>query len=368
MQSKLQEILVCPRCLGKLELRDEVFEKEEIMNGRLYCPGCELDFVIENGVAVFGIKARNEGERLRERNGENEWVFNANEPQEHIDYAHKSSEDGEKLIRKLKDKTKKERKLRVLDVGAGWGCFQSWQFAKHGFEVVAAELCPEFILASDCVAKKVFFERVVTDCTILPFSDCSFDIVFCKELIHHVGNPMDLLNEMWRVLSPNGLIVIREPCTSILQDKTTIAKADYASKVGITHHYYTYRDYVSYIKGFTSDLEIEGEITIINPSRHPILNILQKHILTIGKNPFLRSIIQKMHLIFIGGSVELIGIKKRSIKEKNLINRDVIPIDIRTSNTQQIEFYKSELIPKVLKVFSETYEKYKEAIHDKPCK
>lgn len=32
MQSKLQEILVCPRCLGKLELRDEVFEKEEIMN------------------------------------------------------------------------------------------------------------------------------------------------------------------------------------------------------------------------------------------------------------------------------------------------------------------------------------------------
>ena len=134
-------------------------------------------------------------------NGENEWVFNANELQVHVDFARKSSQAGERTIRKLNDRTKKERiqrKLRVLDVGAGWGCFQSWQFAKHAFEVVAAELCPEFILASDYVVKKCFFERIVTDCTILPFSDCSFDIVFCKELIHHVGNPMELLNEMWR--------------------------------------------------------------------------------------------------------------------------------------------------------------------------
>ena len=279
----------------------------------------------------------------------------------HVDFARKSSQDGERIIRRLNDRTKKERiqrKLRVLDVGAGWGCFQSWQFAKHGFEVVAAELCPEFILASDYVVKKCFFERIVTDCTILPFSDCSFDIVFCKELIHHVGNPMELLNEMWRVSSPNGLIVIREPCISILLKKHS--KTDRASKVGITHHFYTYRDYISYMNRITSKLEIERDMKIIDPSRHRILNILQKPILAIGKLPFFRTIISKMHLIFIGGSVELIGIKKMEYKRQNLDNRDVIPIDIRTSNTQQIEFYRRELIPKVLKVFSETYEKYKE--------
>ena len=55
--------------------------------------------------------------------------------------------------------------------------------------------------------------------------------------------------------------------------------------------------------------------------------------------------------------MELIGIKKMEYKRQNLDNRDVIPIDIRTSNTQQIEFYRRELIPEVLKVFSETYEK-----------
>lgn len=186
-------------------------------------------------MAIFGIKAENEEERLKEMDGENEWIFSANEIQAHIDYARKSSLNGEKLIRKLKDRTKKNQKLRVLGVGAGWKCFQSWQFAKYGFEVVAAELCPEFILVSDGAAK-TFFERVVTDCTTLPFSDCSFNIVFCEELIHHVGNPMELLNEMWRVLSPNELVVIREPCiTSISRIKKGIAKRDTASKVGITH-------------------------------------------------------------------------------------------------------------------------------------
>lgn len=359
MKSKLLEILVCPRCLGNLELRDEVFEKEEIFRGRLYCSHCKLDFVIEDGAAVFGIKAENEEERLKEMKGENEWVFSANELQVHIDYTRKSSQDGEKIIRKLKDRTKKEQKLRILDVGAGWGCFQSWQFAKHGFEVVAAELCPEFILASDYVVKKCFFERVVTDCTTLPFSDGSFDIVFCKELIHHVGNPMDLLNEMWRVSSLNGLIVIMEPCTSILLNKIT-AKTDRASKVGITHYFYTYSDYINYMNRITSELEINREMPIINPLRHRVLNILQKPILAIGKLPFFRNIISKMHLIFIGGSVELIGIKKIEYKRQNLDNRDVIPIDIRTLNTQQIDFYRRELIPEVLKVFSETYEKYNE--------
>lgn len=364
MKTKLMEILVCPRCLGKLELRDEVFEKDEIIRGRLCCLNCKLNFSIENGVSVFGIKAEDEKERLKEINGENEWVFSANEIQEHIDFAINSSYAGEQVIRKIQEITKKERlgqKLRVLDVGAGWGCFQSWQFSRHGFEVVAAELCPEFVLASDCVAKDTFFERVVTDCTTLPFGDCCFDVVFCKELIHHVGNPKDLLNEMWRVTNSNGLIIIREPCTSILLHPIIIAKEDDALRVGITHYYYTYKDYINYMNQITSILHIERDISIINPKRHSILNILQKPVLTIRKLFFFRNIISRMYLIFIGGSVELIGIKKMNlrIRDKSLNRREVIPINIRTSNTQKIEFYQMELIPKVFNIFNKIYKIYK---------
>jgi 2-polyprenyl-3-methyl-5-hydroxy-6-metoxy-1,4-benzoquinol methylase/uncharacterized protein YbaR (Trm112 family) len=353
------KIIACPKCLGSLELKDEVSETEEIINGRLYCSGCKLDFIIKDGVAVFGIEARNIEDRFREINGENRWVFSEIELQEHVDFAKKSSQAGERMIRKLIERLKKKRKLRVLDVGAGWGCFQSWQFAKHGFEVVATELCPEFILASNCGPEDVFFERIITDCVTLPFSDGSYDIVFCKELIHHVNNPMDLLSEMWRVCSPNGLIIIREPCAPILLKKI-LAKKDQASKVGITHYYYSYRDYVRYMNRITSELEIDGEVNIISSSRHYILHTLQKLILTIGIIPFCRNFIIKLNLIFIGGPLEVIGTKKREYMKHNLDNRDIIPIDIRTSDVQQIEFYRTELIPKVLKVFSETYKKYKE--------
>lgn len=354
MQSRLLEILVCPKCLGELDLRGQVLEGEEIIKGRLCWPNCKLDFVIEDGVAVFGIEAANKEERFKEINGESKWVLSANELQAHVDYAQWSAPAGERIIRKLKDKTKRtwiERKLRVLDVGAGWGCFQSWQFAKHGFEVVAAELYPEFILASNQVAKECFFERIVTDCVTLPFRDDSFDIVFYKELIHHVGNPVDLLNEMWRVSSPHGLIVIEEPCTAVWMKRKDIAKIDTAAQVGITHHYHTYKDYLKYMKQIASKLEIDGEILIIHSQNHRILNMLQKPILVIMKVRLLRSVILRLHIIFIGGSVEIIGIKKKNSKERTLESRDVIPIDLQTSNAQQIEFYRRELIPEVFRVF-----------------
>ncbi len=160
---------------------------------------------------------------------------------------------------------------------------------------------------------------------------------------------------MWRVLSPDGLIIIREPCISILRQQKSIADEDQALKAGITHYYYTYRDYVNYVSQITSELHIEGDIPIINPQRHPILNILQKPILALRKFYLFRNIISKIYLIFISGSVEIIGIKKVSLSGKTMKSRDVIPIDIRAFNTQQIEFYRTELNPKILKIFLEQY-------------
>lgn len=117
------------------------------------------------------------------------------------------------------------------------------------------------------------------------------------------------------------------------------------------------------MNGITSELEIKRTMGIIDPSSHRILNILQKPIVVNGKLPFFRNIISKLHLIYIGGSVEMIGVKKNMHKGK-IGNRNMIPIDIRASNAQQIEFYRKELIPEVLKVFLETHEKYKDVVRD----
>jgi len=45
----------------------------------------------------------------------------------------------------------------------------------------------------------------------LPFDDNSFDLVFAGELIEHVLSPDELLQEVQRVLKPNGLFVLTTP-------------------------------------------------------------------------------------------------------------------------------------------------------------
>lgn len=367
MQNKLMEILACPRCLGTLELKDALFEtgKGGITKGRLCCERCGLNFHIEDSIPIFGIRAENKAEREGEMDGEIKWEFTT-AIQSHMDWAKTSSHAGERMTKKIKgrflENSKLPHKLRVLDVGAGVGAFHSWQFSKHGFEVVATELCPEFLFSIDYLTKDMCFDRVVTDCTILPFRDTSFDVVFCKELIHHMENPIVLLSEIWRVLRPNGLIAIEEPCISILRDKNKALKKDSAARMGITHHYYTYNEYISYMKKIASNIEIGGEIRIINSSNHPVLSKIQKCIIGQDKSEqssCFKKFLLKMQLIFIGGSVELIGVKRREYMQEEY-NREVIPIAIERLNLNagQMEFYKKELIPLILKLFSETHEKY----------
>jgi SAM-dependent methyltransferase len=50
----------------------------------------------------------------------------------------------------------------------------------------------------------------------LPFSDSSFDFVVAKDSLHHFRNPMLALNEIKRVLKPNGKFIVSEPYWSPL--------------------------------------------------------------------------------------------------------------------------------------------------------
>jgi len=48
------------------------------------------------------------------------------------------------------------------------------------------------------------------DATNLQFPDDSFDIVFCRDLIHHLRNRSKLISEMYRVCKPGGSVFLIE--------------------------------------------------------------------------------------------------------------------------------------------------------------
>ena len=94
---------------------------------------------------------------------------------------------------------------RVLELGSGQG--EHFPFVEHDFveytmlDVREVELLPE--VKSDTRVK-----QVVGDASALPFEDEAFDRVLHVCLLHHVGNPEQVMTEVRRVLKPGGLATI----------------------------------------------------------------------------------------------------------------------------------------------------------------
>ena len=96
--------------------------------------------------------------------------------------------------------------LSLLDVGSGKGNHLVG-FARRNFVEKGVDSKQECIDALP--------DYDIRECNIekrpLPFEDESFDVVFSKSVIEHVYNVDNLLNECYRVLKKNGLIILMTP-------------------------------------------------------------------------------------------------------------------------------------------------------------
>jgi len=93
------------------------------------------------------------------------------------------------------------RKKSLLDVGCGNGYFS--YYLNLFFDVSCLDFSHNIL--SICPLKKKFQASALD----MPFHNNSFDVVFCANLLHHVENPVDVIDEMSRVSS--RYIVIVEP-------------------------------------------------------------------------------------------------------------------------------------------------------------
>jgi SAM-dependent methyltransferase len=50
---------------------------------------------------------------------------------------------------------------------------------------------------------------------LMPFESNCFDIIVCFSVLHHIPNVSTVINEMFRVLRPNGYVLLREPTHSM---------------------------------------------------------------------------------------------------------------------------------------------------------
>jgi ubiquinone/menaquinone biosynthesis C-methylase UbiE len=55
---------------------------------------------------------------------------------------------------------------------------------------------------------------IVSDITCIPCPSESFDALLCSEVLEHVPDPMAAIDEFYRILKPNGVLIITAPYSS----------------------------------------------------------------------------------------------------------------------------------------------------------
>jgi ubiquinone/menaquinone biosynthesis C-methylase UbiE len=101
----------------------------------------------------------------------------------------------------------KESDALILDAGCGTGLFMG-SLRKYAREkIVGVDISPDAIAFCRNRPHSTVCQASVTN---LPFSDSSFDLITCNDVLHHVySRNSEVLNEFYRVLKPAGFLYLR---------------------------------------------------------------------------------------------------------------------------------------------------------------
>ncbi|HPQ70670.1 MAG TPA: methyltransferase domain-containing protein [bacterium] len=102
----------------------------------------------------------------------------------------------------------------VLEIGAEYAFNGMILQNELGMDVANVDLSPDALRAATVVSRILGYDapvhRVAADAERLPYANGSFNSVLLWGTLHHFADPSYLLDEIWRVLAPDGHIVIAE--------------------------------------------------------------------------------------------------------------------------------------------------------------
>jgi ubiquinone/menaquinone biosynthesis C-methylase UbiE len=92
----------------------------------------------------------------------------------------------------------------VLNVGGSAGAIDNF-LADYARRVVGTDIDDNAIKHAQRAFNKENLDFRVADALNLPFDDASFDIVLCSHVYEHVPDPVQMFDEIYRVLRPGGI-------------------------------------------------------------------------------------------------------------------------------------------------------------------
>jgi ubiquinone/menaquinone biosynthesis C-methylase UbiE len=108
------------------------------------------------------------------------------------------------------------RSGRVLDIGTGSGrlAIELARIKHSQFEIVALDISSDMLRKAQSKASQAGvgdrIEFVLGSASFLPFAEESFDLVLSYASLHHWKQPVNVFNEIQRVIKPGGTLIIRD--------------------------------------------------------------------------------------------------------------------------------------------------------------
>lgn len=99
------------------------------------------------------------------------------------------------------------RRQSVLEIGCGHGIVTGELVRRAGGTVVAIDRDVEPALQ----VRDIGAHLLAADAARLPFAPCTFDLIFCQNVLMWIAHAAGAVREMTRVLRPGGVVVGLEP-------------------------------------------------------------------------------------------------------------------------------------------------------------
>lgn len=110
-----------------------------------------------------------------------------------------------KIVSILKDTSKIQlKKLNLLDVGCASGLI-SLYLSRYFKEIVGADVDKEAVKEANKLRNKNLTFKLLNSDGTFPFKKDFFDVVVANQIYEHAKNTKTLMNEIYRVLKPNGI-------------------------------------------------------------------------------------------------------------------------------------------------------------------
>lgn len=172
-------------------------------------------------------------------------------------------------VRQYTARATKEAGL-ALDVGAGRG-ISTYALARDGWKVTALEPDPSGLVGAGAIralaaGAGLSIDVVETWGETLPFSDNTFALVHCRQVLHHARDLARLCSEIGRVLKPRGVfIATREHVISRKEDLPAFLESHPLHRYYGGENAYLLREYTDAIE--RAGLRISS---VLNPLETPI--------------------------------------------------------------------------------------------------